>query len=252
MLFLVAMASVQGGYKQIASTRPWYQFFYGTLTAIATYGSIMGVIYLSLADFYTIVFIAPLISTILAALFLKEKARPRIWLATLFGFMGVIVAVRFADTTAHALSWIGIMVSALSALTYSVSVLMVKNAPGENNYALNFWARVLGLIVAVVFLLCQKGGHSWDHIAVIYAVLSGVMTGLGGLLTNLSLRYAPIAVVSPYHYTQIIGGALIGYLIWHHIPAPSVVIGAAMVAASGIYILRRQRLSAETLFAETV
>ena len=80
---------------------------------------------------------------------------------------------------------------------------------------------------------------------IVYAILAGIFAGTGLVLTNASLRVAPVAVVSPFHYTQIIGGAAAGYVIWHRVPCLSVIIGAIMIVASGLYILHAKKEKAK-------
>ena len=55
-----------------------------------------------------------------------------------------------------------------------------------------------------------------------------------------ALRVAPVGVVAPFDYTQLIWASLIGFFVWGELPHPATVIGAGIVAASGIYILYRE------------
>ena len=66
-------------------------------------------------------------------------------------------------------------------------------------------------------------------------------------------KLAPAATVAPFMYSEIISGGLVGYFIWHDVPTPRLLTGAAIVIASGIYIVthahraeKRARLFAET------
>ncbi len=248
-LFLIPfIAHFDGGYRQLASRRPWFQLLSSALVVSATVCAIAGVVYLSLADFYTIVFTSPLITTVLGRVFLKERPDRRIWLATIAGFIGVIIAVRFSASPGHTLSWIGILVTTGTAVTFSFAMLLVRAAPGETDYAFTFWPRVLGFICFVTFLVWQGHSFDWHTPRLIYPICVGIMGAMGGFLTNISLRYAPIAIVAPYHYTQIIGGAFMGYLIWHNVPAVSVMVGAVIVAGSGLFILRHQKHAADEEF----
>lgn len=240
-LFTVLMASLHGGLGQLSTKRPKFHIMRSIFIMGATYGSVAGVIYLSLADFYTIIFTSPLVLTALGSLILKEKVDCRMWLAIIFGFLGVIVAVQFCGANGHTLSWIGIVVTSIASLSLALTMLTARAAADENNYALSLWPEIINCVVSVLVMLAF-GKMVVNTSGIIYAVLSGIMGGIGLLLTNASLRVAPVAVVSPYHYTQIIGGAVIGYLIWHHVPALSVIIGAIMIIASGLYILRVEQL----------
>jgi drug/metabolite transporter (DMT)-like permease len=55
-----------------------------------------------------------------------------------------------------------------------------------------------------------------------------------------ALRMAPVGVVAPFDYTQLVWAALFGFLVWGERPHPATLVGAALVAASGIYIVLRE------------
>jgi drug/metabolite transporter (DMT)-like permease len=118
-------------------------------------------------------------------------------------------------------------------------MITVRSATHENNYALTFWPQITNGMISVLVML-WLGHITSTPIGIIFALCSGILGGLGVLLTNASLQVAPVAVVSPYHYTQIIGGALVGYLIWGHIPAWSTILGAMIITISGLYILHTE------------
>ena len=113
--FFLILSALNGGCGQLKSSRPWYQLALSILVITATISATLGLIYLTLADFYTIVFTSPLIMTILGWLFLKERPDSKAWLATIVGFAGIIVAIRFSGGAAAGLSWTGIAVTSLCA-----------------------------------------------------------------------------------------------------------------------------------------
>jgi len=239
-LFMLAFAAMKGGIKkQMQTKRPVFHFLRSFLTLTSTYGAVGGIIYLSLADFYTIIFTSPLILTALGSFFLKEKATLKMWLAILFGFAGVLLAVRYTDSGNGHLPWIGVAATSLASLTLAWSMLTTRNSGSESNLALAFWPEILGCIVSISILLWMNN-MVFDIRPMALAGLSGIFGSIGVLLTNTSLRLAPVAVVSPYHYTQIIGGALAGYLIWNNVPGWSIITGAIMVTLSGLYILHAE------------
>jgi drug/metabolite transporter (DMT)-like permease len=56
------------------------------------------------------------------------------------------------------------------------------------------------------------------------------------MLNYYALRLTTAATVMQFHYSQIIAGALIGYLIWHDVPSWMTIGGAAVIIASGLFI----------------
>jgi drug/metabolite transporter (DMT)-like permease len=116
-VFTILLASLRGGAKQLRTAKPVFHIWRSIFVMGATYGSFAGVIYLSLADFYTIIFTSPLLLTVLGTLILKEKADRGIWLAIIFGFFGVVVAVQFSGLSGQALSWQGVSATTLASFS---------------------------------------------------------------------------------------------------------------------------------------
>jgi drug/metabolite transporter (DMT)-like permease len=67
-------------------------------------------------------------------------------------------------------------------------------------------------------------------------VAMAVFTLIGQLCNFTAMRLTTAATVSQFHYTQIVAGALLGFLIWHEVPALHTVLGAGIIIASGLYI----------------
>ena len=68
---------------------------------------------------------------------------------------------------------------------------------------------------------------------------------------NRALKIAPASVVVPYQYTTIVWAIILGYIFFRDVPTVTMLIGAAIIIAAGIYIfMREQRLAKQTSFAE--
>jgi drug/metabolite transporter (DMT)-like permease len=248
-LSTIVLAASRGGVQQLSTNRPGFHAWRAIFVMGATWGSFAGLMYLSLADFYTVIFTSPLILTALGSLILKEKVDLPMWLAIVFGFLGVVVAVQFSNFSGVSLSWVGVVVTSVASLSLAVAMLTARAAGNENNYALSFWPSAINFLVSAIAMLVL-GKVTMNAEGTIYAALSGVLGALGLLLTNASLRVAPVAIVSPYHYIQIVGGIVIGYLIWHHVPTVAMLIGATMIIGSGVYVLRAEQKRAASEAAE--
>jgi drug/metabolite transporter (DMT)-like permease len=73
-------------------------------------------------------------------------------------------------------------------------------------------------------------------------VMTGLMGGIGHWWLILANRYAPATVLAPFNYTQIVWMVLSGYLAFGDIPDATTLIGAAIIIASGLYILYREQV----------
>jgi drug/metabolite transporter (DMT)-like permease len=66
------------------------------------------------------------------------------------------------------------------------------------------------------------------------------------LTMTASLRFAPVSVIAPFDYLQIVCAILFGWTLWGEAPATTTLAGAALIAASGLYTAwREHRLNLE-------
>jgi len=69
----------------------------------------------------------------------------------------------------------------------------------------------------------------------------GVFSGVGHYLLIIAHRLAPAAVVAPFIYTEIVWMIALGYVVFGDQPNRWTLAGAAVVVASGLYLLYRER-----------
>ncbi len=76
-----------------------------------------------------------------------------------------------------------------------------------------------------------------------------VSLAVGQVFTIRAFRAAPVGVVAPFEYTELLWTALIGYVVWNELPTTHVWAGAALVIASGLYIIWREAVAARRALA---
>jgi drug/metabolite transporter (DMT)-like permease len=79
-----------------------------------------------------------------------------------------------------------------------------------------------------------------DRLTLALLVVAGLIGGVGQLLLTEALRHAPVGVVAPFVYSQLVWAGVLSLLIWGEPPHPLTLAGAVVVAASGAYILHRE------------
>jgi drug/metabolite transporter (DMT)-like permease len=77
-------------------------------------------------------------------------------------------------------------------------------------------------------------------LSLVYLIGIGLVGGIAQMIMTHAFRLAPVSVVGPFDYTGLIFGAAFGYAIWQQVPDRFVWLGAAVIIASGIYILHRE------------
>jgi drug/metabolite transporter (DMT)-like permease len=192
--------------------------------------------YLPLAESTTIGFAAPLFAVILSALVLKEQVGRHRWSAVIVGFLGVVLVTRPEGSDLPA---IGLLLAVLAALGVGVTTITIRQiGRTEGTQTTVLWFSLLSIIAVGALLPFHADGHDGGTWAVLVAL--GAFGGVAQLMLTASLRYAPVAVVAPFDYTQLLWAVLLGWLIFGNSPPSSTWAGAAIIIVSGLYTLYRE------------
>jgi len=192
-------------------------------------------ILLPLADATAINFTAPIFATILSFLILREDVRIHRWAAVAIGFIGVLIVVQPGGSS---LSTIGVAIALFAALGQAgVTTTLRHLQRSENVVSIVFWFAVAGIVVGG--LLMPFFAHARPLTAFALVIAGGFAGGVGQLLMTTSLR-APVSVVSAFDYLQIVAATVYGWLLFSDMPRASTILGAALIAISGIYIAWRE------------
>ena len=193
-------------------------------------------ILLPLADATAINFTAPIFATILSFLILKEHVGVHRWTAVFIGFVGVLIVARPGGSS---LPMIGVTIALLAAIGQAgVTTTLRHLQRSENIVAIVFWFAVSGVLIGGLVMPFFGAWHS--AIAMGYVVAGGLAGGLGQLLMTASLR-APVSVVTPFDYLQIVAATAYGWMLFSDVPSTYTVLGASLIAGSGLYTALRER-----------
>jgi drug/metabolite transporter (DMT)-like permease len=197
---------------------------------------------LPLADATAIGFMAPLIATFLSAVLLGEHVGRHRWFALLLGLIGVIAIV---EPGHNALPPLAVGVALAGALgVASVTVTIRQIALTETATAIVFWFSLLSMVALLLPLLVTGTAHP-PSMWLMFGVM-GLTGSAGQMMMTSSLRFAPIAVLAPFDYLQLIGATSLGWLFWSATPDAHTLVGAGLIAAGGIFtIYREHRLHRE-------
>ena len=192
--------------------------------------------YLPLAEATTIGFVAPLFSVILSALVLSEPVGRHRWSAVALGFIGVIVVMQPAGS--H-LPPVGLALALLSALgVAAVTITIRQMGRTESTPTTVLWFTLFSMLVSGLLLPFFGRAHSGAEWLLLAAL--GLSGGLGQLFLTSSLRFAPVAVVVPFDYVQLLWAVLLGWAIWGMQPVATSWAGAAVIIGSGLYTVYRE------------
>jgi drug/metabolite transporter (DMT)-like permease len=198
---------------------------------------------LPIADVTAIAFIAPLITVVFAALFLKEKVHVYRWSAVGVGFSGVILMLSPYFHNHAALDgamMVGLFLALMNAFTAGGATIQIRRLTATESSA--SIVIIMTLIVMAASLVTAPFGWRWPtgfELALLIGI--GIAGGLGQMLFTESYRYAPASFLAPFDYTAMLWAFMLGFWMFGEVPTIYVVIGAVIVAAAGIFVILRER-----------
>jgi drug/metabolite transporter (DMT)-like permease len=197
---------------------------------------------LPLAEAYAIFFVAPLFITLLSGRLLGEQVGRARWIAIAVGLLGVLVVLRPTGTGMFSLAGLAVL---FAAACYSVSAITVRIVGrSDSTESQVFWLMALVGVGATLLALPQwtpvRAADGW--------VLAGVaVTGfLGQLAITEAFRHGEASAIAPFEYSALAWGLAVDWLVWHTLPDRWMLVGAAIIVASGLYLVRHEAVHAES------
>ncbi|MDQ3206842.1 MAG: DMT family transporter [Pseudomonadota bacterium] len=196
---------------------------------------------LPLSTAYSIFFVAPLLITALSVPLLRERVGPRRWAAIAVGMVGVLVVLR--PTGEGVLTVAGLAVL-LAALAYAISAITVRIlGRTDSTQAMMVWLLAFMALGAGALALT-----AWTPIRPQdYWIVLGV--GLVGAVAQYAIteafRLGEASLIAPIEYTALLWGVILDATLWGVLPDGVTWAGAAIIVASGLYLMRRERLQGD-------
>ena len=237
----LAWVLLQGGIGQLFRVRWSLHLLRGALgiSSLATFT--YGLRQLPLSNAYTIFFAAPLLITVLAALVLGERIGRRRWLAIAVGFAGTLLVLRPTGEGALTLAGVAILTT---AVTYAASAITVRIlGRTDSTQSMVFWTMAMVAAGAGAVALPE-----WRPIESRHWPAIGLIAGAGSLgqwgITE-AFRLGQASFIAPLEYTALLWGIGLDWILWHTLPGSLTLAGAAVIVATGLYLVRGERVHAE-------
>ncbi|HEY4890954.1 MAG TPA: DMT family transporter, partial [Reyranella sp.] len=181
----------------------------GLLLFFSSFLYFHGIVYLPLATAASISLTSPLIVTALSARFLGEPVGVRRWIAVCLGFIGAVIVVR----PGHAnFEWHSLLIVASTLCSAFYQLFSRRYGQTERPDASATMATIVGTVVALPMLPFEwlTPAFGWDWVLF---VAIGICAGVGHYFLTIAYSQAPAATVAPFNYAQLIGAAILGYLV---------------------------------------
>jgi len=194
---------------------------------------------LPLAETLVLSFLSPMFIALFGMLMLKERVDARIIGAIGIGFLGTLVVV-FGQTeeTGAARSWAGVAAALVSAITYALSLVLLRQRAQRDKFLHIVIFQNIGpfLLVAPFGIWAWQPIH-YEHLA--WFLLMGVLGVIGHVLMATAYAKAEAARLAPLEYTALIWAVLIGYGVFSEIPTWATLGGGILIVAAAAMTSRR-------------
>jgi S-adenosylmethionine uptake transporter len=247
LVIMTAIMIKRHGLKRCLYT-PYKKLHIGRCLCLigVTYFGFVALQHLPLANFYGMVFTTPLVITLGAFLFFKEKISLTEWAVIIIGLGGTLIIIQPQYGSFN----IGYIYAFLGVLCGASAGLFVRKIGNEENTYLFVIFANIGIILANIIPAMIYGLPdliTLSHI-LIFAVYCAAIPFAILILSTVYARAPTVAAVASFQYTQIIWGTAFGFLIFNSVPDINTVIGSAIIISCGLYIIfHHKRLSKKAL-----
>jgi drug/metabolite transporter (DMT)-like permease len=240
LLVVVALGGVNMP-RLLATRKLKHQILRSLVLLASTAGNFLALRHLRLDQTVTIQFLVPLLVALLAGPILGEWVGWRRLIAILVGFIGILIVIRPGVVPLHP----AVLFALGSMLSYACFILLTRYLTAYDRIDTTlFYSLIAGTFFAAPFALAD---WVWPAGAFVWMLLVslGVWAGAGHYIFILAHRWAPASTIAPFIYVQLVSVTALGFLLLGDLPDLWTLVGSAVIIASGIYLLHRERISAK-------
>jgi drug/metabolite transporter (DMT)-like permease len=240
LVVLGAFLLATGRFDVWRTRRPGIQMLRGTLLASATLAYFTSLSMMPMAEAAAIGFVLPLFVAVLAVPMLKERLdMPRL-VAIVVGLGGALLIVRPGSGV---FTWVALLpvCMALSNALYQILTRLITGV--DRAYTSLFYGSLVGAVLTSLLMpFYWQSPQGWWHWSLLLIV--GMLATVGHLALIRAYEYATASLLAPFIYTQLVWVMLLGWALFGDFPDGWSIAGMAVIVASGLYIVNRQRLTA--------
>jgi drug/metabolite transporter (DMT)-like permease len=238
ILLPVALATY--GRPVLVSQRPVLQVVRAIGMLVSALFFVTGLSYLPVAEMTAINFVAPIFITALSVVLLRERVGVRRWAAAFAGLVGVAIILRPGTGSFNLAALFPIASSAVWAFAAVATRMMAGDNRPETTLIFSTIIPCLALTGALPLIWAPFGMRE-----VLIAVFVGVTSTLGHWLVVRAFGRAPASTLAPFTYLQLLWATIVGWVVLGNLPDIWTYVGAAVIAASGLYTAHRERVRAK-------
>ena len=202
---------------------------------VSTYCFFTAVQFVPIAIATTIVFVFPIILTLVSIPLYGEKVGPWRWLAVVTGFIGVMI---ISNPQGEEFDWVMIL-PVLTAFVLVARDLATRKIPKD------IPATEVTLTTAIIttgfgFLSLPFGWKAVGGFEITFLPIAAVLVALSFVTYIMAIRRGELSIIAPAQYLMILWATFWGAMIWDEYPSDSAILGGVMIIAAGGLILWRE------------
>ena len=235
--FVLVWVLASAGVRSIVPVRWGLRLLRGVLGMVMIGCFVYALRRMPLSTAYTLYFVAPLLVAALSVPLLGERVGPRRWTAIGIGMLGVVVVLRPGVDGLVSLPGLMVLLAATAYAIAAVTVSLLTRTDTPQSMVVWFLA-----IMAVGAGLAAIPGWvplRWEHAALILGM--GLAGAFGQIALTSAFMRGDASMIAPLEYTGLVWVIAWDWLLWQTLPDAATWTGAAIIVASGLYLLRRER-----------
>jgi len=232
MIFSVTVRNInqcKSGFKKVVGR----SFF----DLVATIFFLTALLNMPFANVNAILQALPLVVTIAASLFLKEKFGRKRTVAIIIGLIGVLLIIKPGTEGFNIYSILAIG----AVLSVTCRDLLTRAMPIE--IPTIFVSLVTSLVVTSssgFYLAANRNWQFAEYHLFGQLALSGLFLMMGYFCSVEAMRHGSVAFVSPFRYTLMVWALLIGFFVFNDVPDYMSLLGMFLIIGTGLFTLYRE------------
>ncbi len=239
MLLVIPALAMNGGGALLRSRRPALQILRGLGMVGSTIAFTHSLRFLPVADATAINFVSPILIMALSVLFLGETVGWRRWSATAVGFLGVVLIIRPGTGAFQTAAFLPL----LAAASWAGAAVATRKMSGSDHALTTLaYSAFVGFLVLSAALPFEWETPGPEEIALGLGI--GILSSIAHWFVILAYRHGDASILAPFSYTQLIWTGALGYWVFGSLPDAWTILGAGIIAGSGLYTVYRERIRA--------
>lgn len=235
LLWLLPFLALYARNHRLLPRHPGLQILRGGFILAATMCYFSAIALMPIADALALLFISPMVTTLLSPIVLRERVGPWRWGAVVVGFLGALIVIR---PGAGVFQWASVL-ALCAGFFHACYLLTTRRLAGSTNPVITLFYTALvgaaGMSLTLPAVWIPPPPVDWGLMA-----LMGAFAASGHFLIIRAFDRAPAPVVAPVAYAEIVAATAVGYFAFGDFPAPWTWVGIAVIVASGVVISIRE------------